>query len=260
MNTPHILIIDDEANIRFVLERTLTHQGYILETATNGEEAIEHIQKNHYDLILLDLQMEPVNGIQVLRTLRETNPDTVVIILTAHGTIDSAVDALRLGAFDYVFKPAMPDTIRQRVQQGLVHRQQLIYRQLLISQIETLRYTLNELEKEDISLSKSEQDFRFIRSGKLVIDRHHRVASLDNKLLDLTTTEFNLLTCLVDAAPNPVSTRQLVNSALGYDVEDSEAGEIAKGHIHHLRQKIEIDPSKPHFIKTVRFKGYLWSG
>jgi DNA-binding response OmpR family regulator len=260
MVAPRILIVDDEANIRFVLERTLTNQGYILETANNGAEAIEYINKQHYDLILLDLQMEPVNGIQVLRSLRETNAGTVVIILTAHGTIDSAVDALRLGAFDYVFKPAMPETIRQRVQEGLAHRQQLIRRQLLMSQMETLRQTLNDLEKGSGTLSDSEQVSRFIRSGKLVIDRHHRVASLDNSLLDLTTTEFNLLTCLAEAAPKPVAPRQLVRFALGYDVEDSEAGEIAKGHIHHLRQKIETDPSKPRFIKTVRFKGYLWSG
>lgn len=260
MEEPRILIVDDEANVRFVLERTLANQSYILDTASDGKEAINCIGKNYYDLILLDLQMEPVNGIQVLRKLREMNTDTVVIILTAHGTIDSAVDALRLGAYDYVFKPAMPDTIRQRVREGLIQHQQLKRRQLLISQIDTLRHTLIDLESENISLAKTENPYRFIRSGKLVIDRHHRVASLLDKVLDLTTTEFNLLTTLVEAAPNPVSPRQLVNSAMGYDAEDSEASEIAKVHIHHLRQKIEKDPAKPHYIKTVRFKGYLWSG
>ncbi len=101
---------------------------------------------------------------------------------------------------------------------------------------------------------------RFLRAGKLVVDKHHRTATFDGRLLELTTTEFNILVCLVESAPKPVSARQIINIALGYDLDDSEAGELAKWHIHQLRQKVEPDPATPVYIKTVRYQGYLWGG
>lgn len=258
MEQPRILIVDDEQSVRFVLERTLRNQGYLLDAAANGSEAIEKIRRQRYDLLLLDLQMSPVNGIQVLDFLRKENADAVVIILTAHGTMESAVDALRLGAFDYLFKPATPEDIRQRVQDGLAQRQKNLRRQQLLGQIESLRQALVEMDEE--LAAPPDEGKRFVRSGKLVIDQYHRAATLDGRALDLTTTELNLLARLVEAAPRPVAPRQLVNLALGYDAEEAEAGELIKWHIHHLRQKIEPDPSHPRYIKTVRYAGYLWSG
>lgn len=250
--------MDDEPNIRFVLTHTLRHENYILDNAANGMEAIERIQANDYDLILLDLKMEPIDGIEVLRALRKQNFDTVVIILTAHGTLESAVEALRLESYDYLFKPATPDAIRKRVREGLEQRRKILRRQQLVSQIDTLRQTLNELESEHESLSQPVNAGRFLHSGTLVIDRHHRVVTLDERLLDLTTAEFNMLVCLVEATPNVVSAQQLVKIALEYEVEDAEAREMVKVYIYHLRQKIEVDPSDSHRIKTVRNQGYFW--
>ena len=259
MNPPHILIVDDEANIRFVLERSLKHEGYILETATHGAEALQKLSKHSYDLILLDLRMEPVGGLQVLNTAREQDPNLIVIILTAHSSVESAVEALRLGAFDYLFKPATPDIIRQRVREGLHHRRQALRRHYLLTQIESLRQALDDLDANNEMIPPPDTNYRFLRSGKLVIDRHHRIATLDNTLLDLTTTEFDLLLCLATSASKPLSPRELVNCALGYDTEDVEARDIIKWHIHHLRRKIEPDPTHPRYIKNVRHKGYLWS-
>lgn len=260
MNQPRILIVDDEPNIRFVLTHTLRHENYILDTAANGVEAIERINANSYDLILLDLKMEPVGGIEVLNVLRKQNSDAVVIILTAHGTLESAVEALRLESYDYLFKPATPDAIRKRVREGLEHRRKILRRQQLLSQIGVLRQTLDELESEHESLSQPVNAERFLHSGRLVIDRHHRVVTLDERLLDLTTAEFNMLTCLVEAAPNVVPASQLVKAALEYEVEDAEAREMVKVYIYHLRQKIEANPSDSHRIKTVRNQGYFWCG
>ncbi len=255
-----ILIVDDEPNVRFVLERTLRREKYVLDTATDGREAIDKISRDTYDLLLLDLQMKPVDGIQVLSAVRAQSPDTVVIILTAHSTIESAVEALRLGAFDYLFKPALPETIRERVHEGLKQRQQAQHRMDLSKQIKELRATLLDLETESGQLEQPQSPGRFCISGKLVIDLHHRLATLNGSLLDLTTTEFNLLVCLVQQAPKAVSPRQLINQAMEYDAGDTEAREIIKYHIHHLRTKMERDPMHPRLIKTVRYKGYLWSG
>lgn len=259
MSRPRVLIVDDDATVRFVLINTLKHQGYTINSASNGSEALKELEQNNYDLLLLDLHMSPVDGMEVLSQVRAKDPYLSVIILTAYSSVESAVEALRLGAFDYLFKPATPDTIRQRVKEGLQHRQQVLRQQTLLTKIETLRQTLNEITPEQVPPHPPEPNIRFARSGQLVIDNHHRQATLNDNLLDLTTAEFDILVCLVKAAPEPVSPRNLVKCALGYEVEETEARDIAKWHIHHLRRKIEVDKS-PRYIKTVRHKGYLWLG
>ncbi len=260
MEIPKILIVDDEPDVCFILERSFRSDGYAIESVQDGRLALEKIVQTTYDLILLDLNMKPINGLQVMSHLRQQGQDAVVIILTAHSTLQSAVEALRLGAFDYLFKPATPEMIRQRVREGLQHRQQNLRRQRLLAQVEQLKQALSVLDEGGGAFAPPSLSDRFLSAGKLVIDRHHRSATLDGNLLDLTTTEFNLLLSLVSAAPAPITPRQLVQEALNYDCEEAEASEIIKGHIYHLRQKIEPDPTSPQYIKTVRYKGYLWSG
>ncbi len=260
MQPARILIVDDESSIRFVIERTLSRDGYLTDTAAGGEEAIGKLAENEYDLMLLDLRMEPVDGMQVLHAARQKGADLVVIILTGYGTLESAVEALRLGAFDYLFKPALPETIRQRVKDGLEHRQKQLQRRSLVTQLETLRETLTSLETASAPGEPPSAEHRFLYAGKLVIDRYHRTATLENHPLDLTTTEFDLLLCLASAAPEPVSSRQLVKAVMGYDAEERVASETIKWHIHHLRRKVEPDIDRPQYIKNVRYKGYLWSG
>ncbi|MBN1666773.1 MAG: response regulator transcription factor [Anaerolineales bacterium] len=258
MQTSRILIVDDEANIRHILERTLRRENYCLEMASSGMEALQKIRENVYDLILLDLFMEPLGGIYVLEELRKIEPDTVVIILTAHGSVDSAVQALRLGAFDYLHKPAAPSIIRQRVQDGLQHRQQALRKRQLVSQIENIRQMLLEIEAQEVNLPAIGQ--RFLVRGSITIDLHHRSVTLGERLLELTTAEYDFLFCLVEAAPHPIGHCDLVRHALNYECQEREASEITKWHIFQLRQKIEPDPKQPRYIKTVRHKGYLWSG
>jgi len=202
--------------------------------------------------------MEPVGGLQVLQFARQQDPDVTAIILTAYSSVESAVKALRLGAFDYLFKPAHPADIRRRVQEALQFRRQTLQQRRLLNQIESLRQTLDSLSAEQQQIAPPSVAQRFIRSGQLVIDTHHRTATLNNNLLNLTTAEFEVLLCLVKAAPQPVSPRQLVQCALGYTVDKVEARDVIKWHIHHLRRKIEPE-RRPRYIKTVRYKGYLWS-
>lgn len=260
MEKPRILIVDDEVNIRRILSRTLTRAGWKPDTAGDGVEAIEALSQGAYDLVLLDLFMEPVDGLQVLQEIRKIDSETVVIILTAHSSIESAVEALRLGAYDYLFKPATPKTIQLRVRDGLQRRQETLQRRRLLSQIESLKEMLIDLNATEEAKTVPEMDGRFVRSGDLVIDRAHHTATLGNKLLDLTTTEFDVLVCLVEASPEARTSRQLVRQALGYDTGDMEARNIIKFHIHQLRSEIEPDREKPRYIKTVRYKGYVWVG
>jgi DNA-binding response OmpR family regulator len=255
-----ILIVDDEPNVRFVLERALRKEKYIVDTAADGREALAKIECTTYDLVILDLQMQPIPGIQVLEAVRRRGPDTAVIILTGHSTVGTAVEALRLGAFDYLFKPVMPDAIRRRVREGLAHREEEQRRTQVLQQVDELREALLSLDTQSKQLHGAHGSGRFRISGPLTIDMRQRAASMRGHPLDLTTAEFNILLSLVQQAPREVSPRQLLNQALEYDAGEAEAAEIVRYHIHQLRRKIEEDAQHPRLIRTIRYRGYLWSG
>jgi DNA-binding response OmpR family regulator len=258
MRVPRILLVDDDTAVCFVLERTLQREQYMIDVAGSGRDALEKLATHSYDLILLDLHMEPIHGLDVFKAVREKDRDIVVLILTAYGSMETAIQALRLGAFDYLFKPAEPCVIRQKVQAGLAQRQKLIQQQQVANQISQLRQLLNQLEPTPATaLPKTER--RFIRSASLLIDTQHRVVTRHDQPLDLTTAEFAILLCLVQQAPQVVSPQQLVRRALSYDSDDQTARDIIKYHIHKLRHKVEADPTHPRCIKTVRYEGYMWA-
>ena len=119
MEAKPILIVDDEKNIRMTLSQALKTQGFQTDTAMNGEEALAKLAAGGFGLILLDLKMPGMDGMEVLRRVRQTRPDVKVIIITAHGTIESAVEAMKLGAVDFIQKPFAPAEIRELVQRVL---------------------------------------------------------------------------------------------------------------------------------------------
>ncbi len=105
MSHYHILLVDDEESILKVLSLDLKEQGYAVDSANSGKEAIKKLEQSHYDLIITDLNMEEMNGIQVMQEAKKMKPETMVMMLTAYGSLDTAVKALQLGASDYMFKP-----------------------------------------------------------------------------------------------------------------------------------------------------------
>lgn len=115
MNPRRVLIVDDEKNIRLTLSQTLEPLGLEAEAAANGEEALALLEKKKFGLILLDLKMPGMDGMEVLRRVRELRPNICVIIITAYGTIDLAVEAMKLGAVDFIQKPFAPAEIRELV-------------------------------------------------------------------------------------------------------------------------------------------------
>jgi len=119
MEAKPVLIVDDEKNIRLTLSRALEALALETATAVNGEEALSRIREKDFGLVLLDLKMPGMDGMEVLRRLREARPDIKVIIITAHGTIESAVEAMKLGAVDFMQKPFAPKEIRELVRKVL---------------------------------------------------------------------------------------------------------------------------------------------
>lgn len=112
-----ILIVDDEKNIRLTLTHSLEPLGFEIDTAVNGEEALTKVQNEDYGLLLMDLRLPGMNGMEVLQRIRKLRPDIQVIIITAYGTIELAVKAMKLGAADFIQKPFAPQEIREAVLQ-----------------------------------------------------------------------------------------------------------------------------------------------
>src|SRR5512139_2915367 len=131
-----ILIVDDERTTRLSLSEIFSLRGANTVTAADGNEALEQIQQAAFDLIILDVKMPGLSGLQVLDYVQQHAPGTVCILLTAHATIDSAIRALRQGAFDYVLKPAQPKAIIEVVERGLAKRQEFLQRQNLVDLME----------------------------------------------------------------------------------------------------------------------------
>lgn len=125
MSNKPILIVDDEKNIRLTLAESLASLQADIDTAVNGEEALTKLKEKNFGLILLDLKMPGMDGMEVLCRLREIRPDVRVIIITAYGTIDSAVEAMKLGAVDFIQKPFVPKEIRELVSR-VIDRENLL--------------------------------------------------------------------------------------------------------------------------------------
>ena len=121
--TDAVLVIDDEKNIRTTLQQVLESAGYEVATAVNGEDGLSKLSKSRFDMVLLDMKLPGMDGIDVLRRMRETNYETPVAIITAYGTIENAVEAMKLGAVDYLRKPFSGSEIKELVERILARRE-----------------------------------------------------------------------------------------------------------------------------------------
>ena len=122
MSKEKIIVLDDEKSIQELCKRVLTKEGYIVETYSEGKEVLERISKEKYDLILIDLIMPKIDGIKILKEIKKISPDTDVIVMTGFATIDSAVETIRLGAWDYIAKPFEIDELKQKIKNCLERR------------------------------------------------------------------------------------------------------------------------------------------
>lgn len=229
-----VLIVDDEEGIRFSLKRLLSRDRFEAEAAASGEEALALLRDTAFDLVILDLRLGGrTDGMRVLEAVKWRWPETAVIILTAYGSLESAMEAIREGVDGYLLKPCEMDELQQAVHEALARRRHLPQPQ------------------------KGSEPARFLQWGALSLDRDERLVTLDKQPLELTPREFNLLTCLMQEAPRPVSPQELVQATLGYRCQDAmEARDVIKWYIYRLRRKVEADPARPRYILNVRGVGY----
>lgn len=222
-----ILIVDDEPSIRTLLEYNLKQAGYTTILASDGEEAVLLVEQESPDLILLDLMIPKIDGMEVCKTLRARQINIPIIMLTAKSDELDKVFGLNIGADDYMTKPFSPKEVIARVQAVL------------------RRTNYNSIKKEED---------RELISGpiKIYLDRYE--AYLRSEKLSFTPKEFELLVYFIQNKNRVLSRDVLLSAVWNYDfVGDTRIVDV---HVSHLRDKIEVDKKNPELIKTVRGIGY----
>ena len=217
-----ILVVDDEPQIRRVLRSTLTSQGYVITDAKTGEEALESVRKNKPDLVLLDVNMPGMGGIEACREIRRSS-DAPIIMLTVRNAERDKVLALDAGADDYVVKPFGIEELLARIRAAL------------------RRYAPGDALPTFVS-------------KELSLDFELRELIVRGKEVHLTPKEFDVLKHLIANQGKPLSHRRILQSVWGPDY--GEETENLRVVINQLRKKIETDPAHPKFIRTEPWVGY----
>ena len=233
MEKIHTLVVDDEPGIRFFVEETLHRSGHDVMSVKSGEEALETLRDTPFDMVILDLKLSgKVDGIRVLEAIRWRWPETSVIIFTAHGSLDTALQAIDHGIEKYVQKPLSPKELREIVEEVLAVREE---------------------ERRKVK----DERHQILRKGAFEVDEGLHRVKLGEEKLDLTPSEFNLIVHLLRNDDRVIAPEELVEVVRGYKPEDViEARQIIKWYIHRLRQKVEKDSSIPEYILNVRGVGY----
>jgi DNA-binding response OmpR family regulator len=229
------LVVDDEERICTFVKATLQRDGNVVTTANSGEEALEILQHTSFDLAILDLMLGGrVDGQRVLEAIRWRWPGTVVIMFTAHGTLESAVDAIREGVDGYLLKPVRAAEVRRVVREALERR------------------------AKQAQVHSADAEPQVLKRGRFTVDLGSHRATRGGCPLDLTPSEFKLLVHLMQNAGQAISPPALVEVVRQYRPEYmQEARQIIKWYIHRLRHKVEPDPSNPRYILNVRGVGYM---
>lgn len=226
-----ILVVDDEASIRRILETRLSMIGYDVVTAADGEEALDTFRNTIPDLVVLDVMMPKLDGYGVCQELRKES-DIPIIMLTALGDVADRITGLELGADDYVVKPFSPKELEARI-----------------------RSVLRRVEKTGASGIPSSG---VITINNIRIDTNKRQVYKGDERIRLTGMEFSLLELLVSRSGEPFSRSEILQEVWGYTPERHVDTRVVDVHISRLRAKLEDDPSNPELILTARGTGYLF--
>lgn len=229
MTSPKILIIDDEPGIINLVSAYLRPEGYEVHTATDGPTGLKAARSLNPDLVVLDIMLPELDGIQLLTELRRGS-DVYVIMLTAKTEETDKIIGLSVGADDYLTKPFSPRELVARIKAAL------------------RRY----------GKSGARPDSQTLRFNRLRIDPKARLVWKDDQQVDLTAIEFDLLHTLAEHHGRVLSREQLLEQVWGYDFYGEER--VVDVHLGHIRKKIEDNPAQPEFIVTVRGVGYRFSG
>jgi DNA-binding response OmpR family regulator len=244
MSQALILIVDDEAIERNTLSHILELEGYQVTAVGSGEEAISSLRLKPCDLMVVDLKMPGIGGMELLSMALSEFPNLRVVVLTAHGTLESVIEALRKRVDDYLLKPAQAEEI-----------------------VQSIRNALNRSQSSEKSVS---DEIEFYTTGfggipskvyrlpnQVMIDTKKQIISWGTNTLILTPTEGRILNVLLENYDQVVTYTDIVNQIHGYRTGSAEAATVLRPIISRLREKLAPMPGGGELIRTVRGAGYL---
>ncbi len=223
-----VLIVEDEENLAKFVGLELKHEGYEVETVLDGRSGLDDALENNYDVILLDLMLPELNGLEVARRLRETKK-TPIIMMTARDSVIDRVSGLDYGADDYLVKPFAIEELLARIR--------------------------SLLRRIAIETESSDKHRSIINFKDLRIEKENRIARRDDQIINLTKREYDLLLTLVENINVVQSREQLLKEVWGFDSEVET--NVVDVYIRYLRNKIDDPESKASYIQTVRGTGYV---
>jgi len=228
-----ILIVDDDTEIRELLEFDLSQSGYLTDTAADGAAGLNKALNNAYDIVLLDVMMPKMNGYEVCENIRKAKLNLPVLLLTAKGTIDDKTTGFDCGADDYLVKPF-------DIQEVLLRIRALLRR--------------NKTEGAESSDDSPTFNNEILKVGDIEIFPDSLGVQVQNKRVKLTPIEFEILYCLMQHFNNAVNLATLLNEVWGYDSDEDVR--MLRVHVGGLRNKIETDTKNPKYLHTVTNVGY----
>jgi two-component system, OmpR family, response regulator MprA len=234
-----VLVVDDEENIIEFIKLGLRYEGFQVEAASDGEQGVTLAQRINPDLIILDVMMPGIDGLEVCRRLRSnpTTSDIPVLMLTAKDEVRDRIAGLRIGADDYLTKPFNFDELLERMR-AILRRQK---------------------RSQNAQTGLGEEDSgQVLQFGDLRLNTSTREVTRGGRLIELTATEYNLLHLFMSHPRQVLDRQTILNRVWGYDF----LGEtnIIEVYVRYLREKIEDSPSTPRLIQTVRSVGYVLRG
>lgn len=251
-----ILIVDDEKAVRESLQDILELEGYDVEAVASGEDALERLNEEKYDLILLDLKMAGIDGVEVMHQANLLYPSTKIIVLTGHGSLESAIEAVQIGAHDYLLKPFETEDILASIERSFTAKTERQRKELLIEQLES---SLNQLKDVEGITTPDLPSRRIVSLPQgIMVDLERREIWRGNTRSHLTPTEGKLFGAFLENRARVMTHQEVVFLVQGYEINEWEAPEVLRPMISRLRKKLAIFPGMEDWVGNVRGTGYVF--
>ncbi|MEO7911988.1 MAG: response regulator transcription factor [Roseiflexaceae bacterium] len=264
MSRATLLLVDDELIVRRLLGDALARAGYHVEVASSDTEALDRLGRPGIDMLLVDLRLGDADGVQVMQAARQLWPRLPIIMLTANGSLSSAIAAVRCGVADYLLKPIDLETLRERVAAILddyyLSRERAEQLTVMYSQLQVILQGEGWLREATADMMPTQPaSTRVYRAGPLSLDVQYHAVLLHQQPVDVTPSEFAILVELLKN-PGAVVPCLRLTEAIQTAVDDEEAArQLIRPHIVRLRRKLERDPQQPSYLLSVRGLGYRWA-
>ncbi len=253
--TAKILIVDDDPGVRESLEELLRLEDYQADSTGSGEDALKALSEG-FDLVLLDIKMPGIDGVEVMHEIRKYHPDTRIIIITGYGSLESAIDAIRSGAQDYMLKPYTADDILVSIGKALSEKESRTRKEILIEQLESSLDQLKDVEGIRTEELPARRVVNLPRGITVDLERREMWRGADR--VRLTPTESKLLSIFLENRGRVMNHQEIVFLVQGFEISEWEAPEVLRPMISRLRKKLALFPGVEEWVSNVRGTGYLF--